>query len=479
MDKNDFVKISDNLWEIPKSFRRDMRVPARIYADEKLLGESFKDRSLEQLVNTAMLPGVRKYALAMPDIHEGYGFPIGGVCAMDTLDGVISPGGVGYDINCGVRLLRSELTFKDLKPYLEDLANRFQRDVPSGLGRGGLLKFHDRELNEILNKGMKRLLELGYAETEDLECCEAGGSLKEAGADDISSKAKTRGRDQLGTIGSGNHFLEIGRVEKIFEPETAATFGFFEGQITILIHTGSRGLGHQVATDYIQLMMRVMSKYNIRLPDRELACVPFNSGEGQKYFRAMSAAANFAWSNRQLIAFSARKAWEKILGSSTGSGGKLSLVYDVSHNVAKVERYGKDELVVHRKGATRAFGPGHPDIPLKYRDVGQPVLIPGSMGTFSYVLAGMDYAMKEVFGSTAHGSGRAMSRHASLRLCSGQALKQELERQGIIIRTGSIKDLAEEAPLAYKDVDNVVNVVHNAGIAKKVARLAPLAVIKG
>ena len=476
MDKKDFIKINDNLWEIPKSFRSDMKVPARIYANEILLGETFKDRSIEQLINTATFDGIQKYALAMPDIHEGYGFPIGGVCALSVKDGVVSPGGVGYDINCGVRLLRSDLSFEELKPHLEKLTNQIQRDVPSGLGRGGAMKLHDRDLNQVLNKGMKRLLESGYAEKEDLENCEAGGSLEQAESEEVSSKAKSRGRDQLGTIGSGNHFLEIERVEKVFEPKVAETFGISQGQIVILIHTGSRGLGHQVATDYIGLMMRSLPKYGIKLPDRELACAPFDSSEGQKYFRAMSSAANFAWANRQLITFLVRRAWERVLGNS---GGKLSVIYDVAHNIAKVEEYEGIKVCVHRKGATRAFGPNNPEIPEKYRHVGQPVLIPGSMGTASYVLVGTDYAMKEVFGSTCHGAGRTMSRHASLRLQSGQALKQELEKQGIIIRAGSIKDLAEEAPYAYKNVDNVVNVVHNAGIAKKVCRLAPLAVIKG
>ncbi|MFH0803712.1 MAG: RtcB family protein [Candidatus Tagabacteria bacterium] len=476
MEKKDFIKLNDELWEIPKNFRPDMKAPARIYADENLLKETFKDRSIEQLINTATLPGIQKYALAMPDIHEGYGFPIGGVCALSIKDGVISPGGVGYDINCGVRLLRSDLTFQELESHLENLANQIQADVPSGLGRGGAMKLHDRELDQILNKGAARLLESGYAEKEDLENCEAGGFLKEARAEEVSSKAKSRGRDQLGTIGSGNHFLEIEKVEKILEPEIAKIFGLFQDQIVISIHTGSRGLGHQVATDYIQLMTRSMPKYNIKLPDRELVCVPFLSPEGQKYFSAMSAAANFAWANRQLITYLARKVWEKVLGNGRG---KLSLVYDVCHNIAKVEEYDNIKVCVHRKGATRAFGPNNPEIPEKYRKVGQPVLIPGSMGTASYVLAGTDYAMKEVFGSTCHGAGRTMSRHASLRLYSGQELKQDLEKQGIIIRAGSIRDLAEEAPFAYKDVDNVVNVVHNAGIAKKVARLVPLAVIKG
>ncbi len=476
MTIKDFTKINDYLWEIPKTFRSDIKTPARIYADAKILEETFKDRSIEQLVNTATLPGVSKYALAMPDIHEGYGFPIGGVCGIRLADGIISPGGVGYDINCGVRLLASTLSYEDVKSQLENLVNQIQRDVPSGLGRAGKMKLDDKELDQILNKGMNRMLEMGYAESDDLENCEAGGNLTQAEPGEVSSKAKSRGRDQLGTVGSGNHFLEIEKVETIFKPAAAEVFGLFKDQIVVLVHTGSRGLGHQVATDYIQLMTRAMPKYKIRLPDRELACVPFVSDEGQKYFRAMSAAANFAWSNRQMITHLIRQAWERILGKS---GGKLSVIYDISHNIAKVEEYDGVKVCVHRKGATRAFGPGHPEIPEKYRKTGQPVLIPGSMGTASYVLSGTDYAMKEVFGSTAHGAGRTMSRHAAIRLQPGQALKQELEQRGIMIRAGSLRDLAEEAPFAYKNVDNVVNVVHNAGIAKKVARSVPLAVIKG
>ena len=475
MTLKDFTKISDYLWEIPKSFSPDMKVPARIYADAKMLEETFKDRSLEQLVNVAALPGIQKYALAMPDIHEGYGFPIGGVAATAVTDGVISPGGVGYDINCGVRLLASEFSYNEIRPQLESLANQIQRDVPSGLGRGGRMKLNNSELDQILNKGMKRLLESGYAEPADLEYCEAEGSLSQAQAEDVSSKAKSRGRDQIGTLGSGNHFLEIQKVGEIFDEKTAEVFGLFKDRIAIMIHTGSRGLGHQVATDYIQLMMRSMPKYNIQLPDRELACVPSTSAEGQKYFRAMSAAANFAWSNRQLITHLIRQAWERILGQTAG---KLSVIYDIAHNIAKVEEYDGIKVCVHRKGATRAFGPSHPEIPQKYRATGQPVLIPGSMGTASYVLAGTKQA-EETFYSACHGAGRTMSRHAALRQIRGPELKQELEKKGVIIKAASIKDLAEEAPFAYKNVDNVVSVVHYAGIAKKVARLIPLAVIKG
>ena len=481
ISKKDFKKINNYLWEIPKSFRKDMRVPARIYVDEKMLEQTLKDRSVEQLVNTAALQGVQNYTMAMPDIHEGYGFPIGGVAAMRAEDGIISPGGVGYDINCGVRLLRSDLRHKEIQPYLENLANQIQRDVPSGLGRGHLIKLDIAAIDKVLQQGARRVVEQGYGEKEDLEYSEESGEMKQADSSKVSDYSKNRGRDQVGTLGSGNHFLEVQRVEQVFDEATAESFGLFKDQITVMIHTGSRGLGHQIATDYIKIMMRAMPKYKINLPDNELACTPFNSLEGRNYFAAMSCGANFAWANRQMITYLIRRAWQKILGDKTSN---LKLVYDVAHNMAKVEEHevssGKiEKVVVHRKGATRAFGPGRPEIPRAYRDVGQPVLIPGSMGTASYVLAGTKETMKETFGSTCHGAGRTMSRHAAIRQVRGENLKRQLEAQGIVIRGGSWRGLAEEAPIAYKNVDNVVNVVYNAGIAKKVVRLKPLAVVKG
>ena len=464
--KDSFKKINDYLWEIPKSFRSDMKVPARIYVDEKMLEQIFKDRSLGQLVNVATLPGIINYSLAMPDMHEGYGFPIGGVAAMDIEKGMISPGGVGYDINCGMKLLRSECSEKEIKPYLDKLATEIQREVPSGLGRGRRIKLDFANLDKILQGGAKRLVEQGYGEKQDVENCEANGCLEQADVSMVSSHAKNRGRDQVGTLGSGNHFLEIQKVDEIFDEEVAKTFNLFKDQVVIMIHTGSRGLGHQIATDYIRIMMQAMLKYNIRLPDRELACVPFNSPEGQKYFKAMSAGANYAWANRQMIAHHIRKVWKSTLGEKTS---KLTAVYDVAHNIAKIEKHSVDgkevEVVMHRKGATRAFP-------------GQPVLIPGSMGTASYVLVGTEQG-KEAWYSTCHGAGRRMSRHAAMRAITGQEVVRNLEQKGILIKCRSMRGIAEEAPLAYKDIDNVVEIVHQAGLSKKVARLVPLAVIKG
>jgi tRNA-splicing ligase RtcB len=479
VNKKDFRKINDYLWEIPQSFRPDMRAPARAYVSEKMLEESLKDRSLEQLINVATLPGIVNYGLAMPDMHEGYGFPIGGVAAMKKSNGVISPGGVGYDINCGMRLLKSGYFEEEIRPHLEKLATEIQKEVPSGLGRGRQIKLDIASINKILEGGAQRLVEQGYGEREDLENCESGGRLPQADTSVVSDHAKNRGRDQVGTLGSGNHFCEIQKVAEIFDEKVAKIFGLFKNQIVIMIHTGSRGLGHQIATDYIRLMMRAMDKYGIRLPDRELAACPINSTEGQKYFRAMSCGANYAWSNRQMITHYTRKAWKGVLGEKSLP---LVVLYDVAHNIAKIEKHnigGEEiEVVLHRKGATRAFPPGHSEIPEKYQEVGQPVLIPGSMGTASYVLVGKKEG-QEAFFSTCHGAGRTMSRREAERRVSGQDVIKGLELKGIIVKCWSERGIAEEAPLAYKDIDNVVEVVHNAGLSKKVAKLKPLAVIKG
>ena len=479
IQKKDFRKINNYLWEVAGNFRRDMKVPARAYVSEKMLEEALKDRSLEQLINVATLPGIVNYSLAMPDMHEGYGFPIGGVAAMDIKTGVISPGGVGYDINCGMRLLKSEFLEKDIKPYLEDLATEIQKDVPSGLGRGRQTKVDISSLNKILEGGAQRLVEQGYGGKEDLENCESGGRLSQADSSIVSDRAKDRGRDQVGTLGSGNHFLEIQKVGEIFDEKVAEVFGLFESQVVIMIHTGSRGLGHQIATDYIRLMMKAMPKYNINLPDRELAACPFNSAEGQRYFSAMACGANFAWANRQMIAHYIRKTWKSVLG---GKATSLIPLYDVAHNIAKIEKYvigdKEVELCIHRKGATRAFPPGHSEIPERYREVGQPVLIPGSMGTASYVLAG-EKESKETWHTTCHGAGRAMSRHQAVRTIDAGELIKKLEEKGILIKCWSLRGIAEEAPQAYKNIDEVVEVVHNAGLSRKVARLMPLAVIKG
>lgn len=446
-----------------------MRVPARFYSNEKMLAEVFKDESLQQLVNLTAMPGIKKYSLAMPDIHEGYGSPIGGVFAVDDEEGVISPGAVGYDINCGVRLLLSPFSHEEIKKEISGLAEKIYRKVPSGLGRGQEKKISAADLDNILQNGAKAFLRQGYATSEDIENCEENGGLALAEADNVSSTAKARGGNQLGTLGSGNHFLEIQKVEEIFDEKAARAFGLFPEQVVIMIHTGSRGLGHQVATDYIRLMMKAMPKYNLHLPDKELASAPIVSDEGKMYFGAMAAAANFAWANRQMISFLIREAWGESIGK-----GELKLLYDVAHNIAKQE----GGLIVHRKGATRAFAPGSEDIPEKYRSVGQPVLIPGSMGTSSYVLAGTKEA-EESFYSTCHGAGRRMSRHQATRTLSGQRVAEELGEKGIIIKTRSLRGVSEEAPEAYKDVDEVVGVVDSAGLSKKVARLLPLAVIKG
>ena len=476
MEIKNFKKINDWLWEIPQNFRGDMRVPARIYASEKMLGEILRDRSIEQLINVATMPGIYKYALAMPDAHEGYGFPVGGVSAMDVKEGLISPGGIGYDINCGVRLLRSQLSFQDIKPKLEYLGQAIYKEVPSGVGRGGRLKLKNPELDRVLKSGAQELVKSGYGKPEDLLHLESGGALEGADPSLVSDHAKNRGQDQLGTMGAGNHFVEVGRVDEIFDDEAAKALGLFKDQVTVLIHTGSRGLGHQIATDYIRLMMKAMSKYGIKLPDRELAAAPFGSKEGQDYFKAMQCGANFAWSNRQLITWEVRKAWQDVFGAS---GQELDVVYDVAHNIAKLEEYDGKKLVIHRKGATRAFPKGNPELAEDYRQIGQPVLIPGSMGTASYVLIGDEGSMKESFGSTCHGAGRRMSRTQAKKQVRGQELKQKLESEGIVINAGSWSGLAEEAPLAYKDVESVVDVVHSVGLAKKVARLKPVAVIKG
>ena len=461
-------KISSNIWEVSKDFRQDMRVPARIFASEKLLDEILSDNSINQLINVSTLPGIQKYALSMPDIHEGYGFPVGGVAGFDFDKGIISPGGIGYDINCGVRLLKSNLTYDEIKAYLRELTKELYREIPSGVGRGGRLKLNNQELDRILEGGARRIIEMGYGDEKDLEHIESNGKLNEANADYVSKTAKERGRDQLGTIGAGNHFVEIDKVEKIFDKEMAEKFGLFENQICILIHTGSRGLGHQVATDYIRKMISVLPKYKIILPDRELACSPFLSSEGQEYFSAMSSAANFAWANRELITWEVRKAWQNVLGKK--SAKELEILYDVAHNIAKIEEYEIDgkmkKLIVHRKGATRAF-------------INQPVLIPGSMGTASYVLVGQEKSLEYSFGSTCHGAGRRMSRARAKREIRGEKLKRELEERGIAVEAGSMSGLAEEAPEAYKDVNEVVEIVHQIGIAQKLAKLKPIGVIKG
>jgi len=477
MIRENFKKINEYLWEIPQSFRSDMRVPARIYISEGMLQE-VEDEALIQLVNTTTMPGIVKYAIAMPDIHSGYGPPIGGVGAMKLSEGVISPGFVGYDENCGVRLLLSEYPEKEIKPHLDKLATEIQKEVPSGLGRGRSIKLSIEQINKILEGGVPQLVGQGYGEKEDIENCEERGRMEEADALCVSERAKNRGRDQVGTLGSGNHFCQLDKVEEIFDEETARILGLFKNQVIAFIHTGSRGLGHQNCTDYLKIVMNAMPKYGIKLPDRELACVPFNSPEGQRFFKAMSAACNFAWANRHMIMYYVRKAWKSVLGQKT----ELKLLYDVAHNIAKIEEHEVNgermKLIVHRKGATRAFPVGHPEIPEKYKEVGQPVLIPGSMGTASYVLVGTEKS-EEAWYTVCHGAGRTMSRHAATRAVSGEEVVRELERKGIIVKCWSSRGIAEEAPMAYKNIEDVVEVVHRAGLSKKVAKLVPLVVIKG
>lgn len=478
--KNDIKKLQEYLWEIPKSFRKDMLVPARILAFEPLLDAILEDRSLNQLVNVATLPGIQKASLVMPDVHEGYGFPIGGVAATSYPEGVITPGGIGYDINCGVRLLISSLKYEEAKDDIEALAKEMYAQIPSGMGKGGNILLSEIQMTKVLTKGAEWAIENGYGIHEDLTFIENKGKLESADPSLVSEMAKKRGSDQLGTIGSGNHFVEVDYVEEIYDKTIAEAFGLKAGFMVVLIHTGSRGLGHQVATDYIRVMMQVMTNYGIKIPDRELACVPFNSSEGQNYYKAMCAAANYAWCNREVISWEARTAWKNIFGEKRG---KLKLLYDVAHNIAKIETHiisgKKKKVIVHRKGATRAFEPGFEELPKPYLKSGQPVIIPGSMGTCSYVLAGTEKSRELTFGSCCHGAGRQLSRTAAKKQVNAPVLKEQLRQKGIYIEAGSFKGIAEEAPIAYKDVNLVVETVHASGIAKKVAKLKPVAVIKG
>ncbi len=476
-------QIDDVRWEIPQDHKRGMRVPVRIYADAELLNEMRRDMTLEQATNVSFLQGIYKYSIALPDGHQGYGFPIGGVAATDAETGVISPGGVGYDINCGVRLLHTNLEKKDAEPKLRELVDALFRNVPSGLGSRGKMRLTRAQLDEVLENGARWGVEQGFGWQEDLERLEEGGCMAGAEAGRVSPRAKERGLPQLGSLGSGNHFLEIQVVDKIFDPEVASKFGLtHEGQVTVMIHTGSRGLGHQVCSDYLRTMERAVHQYKIVLPDRELVNVPVTSPEGQAYFSAMACAANYAWTNRQMIVHWVRQSFEQVLGRDAESLG-LHIIYDVAHNIAKLEEHRIDgelkKVYVHRKGATRAFGPGHPDIPSIYREVGQPVLIPGDMGTASYVLVGTEQAMQETFASTAHGAGRRMSRTAARKQYWGENVRKELESKGIIVRAAKVTMIAEEAPGSYKDIHKVCEVSHKAGIARMVARLKPMGVAKG
>ncbi len=477
-------------WRIPKSYREDMRVDGLIFADDTLIDQIRKDQGPEQVVNVATLPGIQKASLAMPDIHWGYGFAIGGVAATDPEQGgVISPGGVGYDINCGVRLLRSDLEWDDVRPRIRPLVDQLFRDIPTGVGQSGNYKFDKPKLARLMEAGSSYVVDQGWGTPRDLLFTEAGGKLEGADPDRVSDRAFTRGFDQCGTLGSGNHFLEVQVVDRVLDEEAARVMGLREGQITVLIHSGSRGLGYQVCDDYLGVFKGAPRRYGFLLPDPQLACAPVRSPEGSAYLGAMRAAANYAWCNRQLLTHQAREVFARVFERPWEALG-LDLIYDVAHNIAKFEDHdvgeGRSRLVcVHRKGATRAFPPGHAEIPEAYRGgaggagIGQPVIVPGSMGTASWVLVGQAGSMEHSFGSCCHGAGRMMSRTAAVKLAAGRRIDKELDALGIIARARGFKGLAEEQPAAYKDVDAVVDVVDRAGLARKVARLRPVGVIKG
>ena len=477
-------RIDRYLWRIPQKYKPGMRVPGLVIADEELLEKMKTDRTLEQCTNVAHLPGIYKYAITLPDGHEGYGFPIGGVAATDYDEGVISPGGVGYDINCGVRLITTNMTEQDIRPKLAELTSIIFSNVPCGLGsRRKDFRVTVHELERLMTEGVQWVIDQGLGWPEDAEHCEEKGCMENANPDKVSATAKNRGLAQVGTLGSGNHFLEIQKVDKIYDPKVAKEFGIEqEGQVTVMIHCGSRGFGHQICSDYLRIMERAVHKYKLALPDRELACAPGTSKEAEDYFQAMACAVNYAFSNRQAIMHWVRESFEKVF-KRPAEEMNLKLVYDVAHNIAKIETHRingeKRKVWVHRKGATRAFPPGAMEVPADYRTVGQPVLIPGSMGTSSWLLVGTPKAMELTFGSTAHGAGRMMSRAAAKRRFYGGDVKKALERRGIIVRAASQVVLAEEADPAYKNVDRVAEVSHNVGIATKVARMVPLAVVKG
>jgi tRNA-splicing ligase RtcB len=477
------IKIDDYRWKIPESYKTGMKVPGLIYASKEMLESIREDQTPEQVANVAFLPGIVDYSFAMPDIHWGYGFPIGGVAAMDIKNGVVSPGGVGYDINCGVRLLRTSLSEAEVRPRINELINSLFLNVPSGLGSEGKIKISQKEMNQLMVEGARWAVKRGLGSEEDLDVTEEGGCLGSADPSKISDKATKRGMPQTGTLGSGNHFLEIQVVKEIFDSHIASVMGITEiGQILVLIHTGSRGFGHQVCTDHLRIMETAVSKYGIKLPDRQLACAPIESSEGQDYLGAMACAANYAWANRQCIAHWVRESFSKIFGKSPEKLG-MRQIYDVAHNIAKIEEHTIDghrlKVCVHRKGATRAFPAGHKDTPIRYKEVGQPVLVPGDMGRCSFIAVGTQKAMDETFGSTCHGAGRVLSRGAAKRGIRGVDVIRELESRGIIVKAGSIPSLAEEASQAYKDITEVIDVVHQAGISKKVAMAIPMGVIKG
>jgi len=474
-------KLSENEWEIPVGHIPNMRVPGRLFVSESLL-EGIEPGTIDQIANVATLPGIQKYSMAMPDAHLGYGFAIGGVAAFDLEEGIISPGGVGFDINCGVRLIRTNLQKEEVVPNIKILTDELFNTVPAGVGSKSRIRASDQELDSVFLEGARWAVEAGYGVEADVEHCEANGYMEGADPSQVSTKARNRGKPQLGTLGSGNHFLEIQYVDKIYDEEIASTFGLQEGQVTVMIHCGSRGAGHQICTDHLKELSQAVKDYKIEIPDKQLACAPAKSREAQNYFKAMLCAANYAWANRQIITHWTRESFEKVFGRDADDLG-MDLLYDVAHNVAKLEKHivdgRKKEVYVHRKGATRAFPSGHPEVPAVYRDVGQPVLIPGSMGTPSFILCGSEEAMNVSFGSACHGAGRVMSRAHAKKEFRGQSIKENLEARGITVRATHPSVIAEEAPDVYKSSSDVVNVVHELGIARKVARVLPLGVTKG
>ena len=479
---NDILtKVNDNTWEVPGNYKPGMNVPGRIFVSKTLL-DILEPETIDQVANVASLPGIQKYSMAMPDAHLGYGFSIGGVAAFDKDEGVISPGGVGFDINCGVRLIRSDLMEDDVRPKLPELLDSLFEAIPSGVGSKSRMRLTDEELDDVFINGVNWAVKNGYGMKGDLSHCESNGKMPGADPSKVSIKARKRGRPQIGTLGSGNHFLEVQYVDKVYDAEAAKAFGLKEGQITFMIHCGSRGAGHQICTDHLQKLTQASRKYRISLPDKQLACAPASSEEAQDYFKAMTCAANYAWVNRQMIMHWAREVFDEFFKAQHGDLG-LDLVYDVAHNVAKLEKHMVDgeekEVYVHRKGATRAFPAGHPEIPEDYKDIGQPVIIPGSMGTASYVLKGGPAAMELTFGSACHGAGRVMSRSRAKKELRGEEIQNELESEGIIVRATQPSLIAEEAPEVYKSSSDVVDVVHNLGIATKVARVLPMGVVKG
>ena len=479
--KDEIKKVRDNVYEIPGSYNKKMRASGRLYIDDESF-DALEEGAVEQIVNVACLPGVQRFSIGLPDIHFGYGFPIGGVAAFSTRNGVVSPGGVGFDINCGVRLIKSNLTQEDIDDKLDELVEKLFKNIPSGVGSKGKIHLKENEINDVLDYGAEWAVNNGYGWEEDLEVLEENGRIKAADSSIVSNKAKKRGIPQLGSLGSGNHFLEIQVVDEIYDEEVAKVYGLEKGMVVVMIHSGSRGCGHQICSDYLRVMDKAYKNYKISLSDRQLACAPIDSKEAQNYLKAMYAAANYAWANRQMMTHWVRETFEDVLGKSAKEMD-MQIVYDVAHNIAKEETHKvfnrEMDVIVHRKGATRAFGPGREEIPLKYREVGQPVLIPGTMGTASYVLCGTETAMEETFGSTAHGAGRILSRSRAKKDYKAEDIEDELASKGIKIKATSKHVVAEEAPGAYKDVDSVVKVSDSTGIAKLVAKVKPLAVTKG